>query len=396
MRVVYLDCVHGITGEALLGALIDVGIDHNEIIKEIKRVINDGFQIIFYKDNNPKFSATRVVLNMHPKEQCINNMTLSAETISRYTKDQVIGRGLNNIIKRFERARAKLFKDPAQDVVDLRNAIITVGTLAAINKLFPCKIIAAPLPLNTIISNDDKIVNNQLILEMATGVTIKPSDDNFIVNSPLGIALLAELTDEYGPLPEITLEKVGYGTTGGIKTKAGEIFRVLVGQSPLYNHVDKNTERVITVQTSIDDMNPEIHPYLIEKLFEAGALDVYLIPIMMKKGRLGNLLTAICKYETYKDIAGVIFRESTTLGIRLREEKRIVAGRRLENVDTIYGNIQVKISYLDCHDTPIQIAPEYEDCKKRALENGVPIKEVYAAACFEIAKKYQNVSRETF
>mgnify|MGYP005842732379 CR=1 FL=1 len=139
-------------------------------------------------------------------------------------------------------------------------------------------------------------------------------------------------------------------------------------------------ETVTVIETSIDDMNPQFFPYLIEKLLSAGGLEAFLTPIYMKKGRPGNLLTVLCRKEDLDHLLKIIFTETTTLGVRIREEMRRVLERETFVVVTPFGEITVKAGYLDKNDAPVQIAPEYEDCKELALKQGVPLKEVYVAA----------------
>lgn len=140
-------------------------------------------------------------------------------------------------------------------------------------------------------------------------------------------------------------------------------------------------ETVFVLETAIDDMNPEIYSYIIGRLITEGALDAYASPVYMKKGRPANLLTVICRKEKAEKLMELIFKETTTMGIRFREERRRVLDRSIEEVELSWGKVNVKVGFIDKDKkTPVQIAPEYEDCKKIAEENGVPLKEVYTAA----------------
>lgn len=141
-------------------------------------------------------------------------------------------------------------------------------------------------------------------------------------------------------------------------------------------------ESVRVIETAIDDMNPEIYPYLIERLIRYGALDAFATPVIMKKGRPANLLSVTCREESLEAVMKIIFQETTTLGVRIREEKRRVLRRSFSEVQTPWGAVKIKAGYLDEEDgEPVQLAPEYEDCKRIAEEKNIPLKEVYAAAC---------------
>jgi len=148
-------------------------------------------------------------------------------------------------------------------------------------------------------------------------------------------------------------------------------------------------ETVSVIETTIDDMNPEIYSYLLEKLIGEGALDAYATPVYMKKTRPGNLLTVICRRENTEQLLELIFRETTTLGVRLREEKRRVLKRCFAMVSTPWGDVNIKIGYTGENERKIlQAAPEYEECKKIAENSGTPLKEIYttALAAFEKIK----------
>jgi uncharacterized protein (DUF111 family) len=140
-------------------------------------------------------------------------------------------------------------------------------------------------------------------------------------------------------------------------------------------------EHVIVLETAMDDMNPEIYSYLLEKLIKEGALDAYTAPIYMKKNRPANLLSVICREDKLEALLDIIFRESTTMGIRIREEKRRVLPRDYQAVKTPWGEVRVKIGFTgDDKKKVLQIAPEYEDCRNISAKSGVPLKKVYSAA----------------
>lgn len=140
-------------------------------------------------------------------------------------------------------------------------------------------------------------------------------------------------------------------------------------------------ETVFVLETAIDDMNPELYSYITGKLIGEGALDAYTTPLYMKKGRPANLLTVICREDNYEKLMELIFKETTTMGVRFREERRRVLERSIEEIELDWGKVNIKIGFADKDKKiPVQIAPEYEDCRKIAEEKGAPLKEVYAAA----------------
>ncbi|MFX4261086.1 nickel insertion protein [Pelotomaculum propionicicum] len=146
-------------------------------------------------------------------------------------------------------------------------------------------------------------------------------------------------------------------------------------------------EKVIVIETTIDDMNPEIYSYILDKLIKEGALDAYTMPVYMKKNRPANLLSVICREEKLEMLLQLIFRETTTLGVRIREEKRRVLFRSFEKVSTPWGEVNIKIGRAGENDSEmLQIAPEYEECKTISEGCGVPLKKVYTAALLAFAE----------
>lgn len=185
--------------------------------------------------------------------------------------------------------------------------------------------------------------------------------------------------DEYGPLPEMLLAGTGYGATRRDQTEQAQV-RVLCGTGGSGQTPFGLSEAITVVETAIDDINPEIFPLLVERLLAGGAIDAYLTPIYMKKGRPAHLLTVLCNRSRLENVLIIIFNEATTLGVRIREEKRRVLLRYIFMVNTLYGEVAVKAGCLEEGGPPVQYAPEFEDCKKLALQHDLPVKKVYAAA----------------
>ena len=146
-------------------------------------------------------------------------------------------------------------------------------------------------------------------------------------------------------------------------------------------------EKVYVLETTIDDMNPEIYAYLVEKMLREGALDAFTTPVQMKKGRPANRLNVICREEMLEKILQIIFRETSTIGVRYREEKRRVLPRKFKEVELPWGRVRIKLCFFaEDEGEIIQAAPEFEDCRRLAEENGVPLKDVYEAACAAVEK----------
>lgn len=168
---------------------------------------------------------------------------------------------------------------------------------------------------------------------------------------------------------------------------------MFLGEMVVLGKISYVWEEIMVLETAIDDMNPEFYPYLIEKLLTKGALDAYLQPIIMKKGRPGVLLTVLAQKTDHDNILEVIFMETSTLGVRVRTENRAYLNRTSFTVETTYGSVRVKTA-LTGNSQTVRCSPEFEDCKSRALEKGVPIREVYNATLLEADKYLKKASRK--
>jgi pyridinium-3,5-bisthiocarboxylic acid mononucleotide nickel chelatase len=190
------------------------------------------------------------------------------------------------------------------------------------------------------------------------------------LTTPTGAAVAATLATGFGPLPPMKIDRIGYGAGDRDFPNQANVLRVLVGEPT-------NASEAVTIsvmEANIDDLNPQVLAYAAEKLLEAGALDVTLQPLVMKKGRLGNLLRVIAKPEDRERLAELVFAETSTLGLRIYSAERRVQARDWTEVETAYGAVRIKVAGEGSY------TPEYEDCRRRAEESGVPLKQVLAAA----------------
>jgi len=204
-----------------------------------------------------------------------------------------------------------------------------------------------------------------------------------------GAAIIREIAAEFRPLPAMRVERIGYGA-GKSEFEIPNALRVMIGREAAAQH---SPGAVAVVETNIDDLNPQFYETAMEKLFAAGALDVFLTPIQMKKNRPGTLLSVICEPTGTDAIAAVILAETSTLGVRISRWERICLERRWEEVATEFGIIRIKIG--ERGGKVITASPEYEDCKRAAAEHGVPVRRVYdtAAAIHRSGKGVEGMNR---
>jgi uncharacterized protein (TIGR00299 family) protein len=263
--------------------------------------------------------------------------------------------------------------------VGATDAIVdVVGSLLGLRLLGVDKVYASGLPLGhgfVRCAHGLLPVPAPATLELLKGVPVTQLDVEGELVTPTGAAILTSVVEHFGPFPQMTVEAVGYGA-GKSEFEFPNLLRVLIGSTP--QPATRATEQVVLLETNLDDMNPELFEHVMDALFDAGALDVFLQTFHGKKNRPGVLLSALCHPHQAQDLSTIIFAETTTLGIRQRALERLCLDRETTTVETPYGQVRIKVARLD--EETINLSPEYEDCRRLALEAGRPLKEVYAAA----------------
>jgi uncharacterized protein (TIGR00299 family) protein len=205
------------------------------------------------------------------------------------------------------------------------------------------------------------------------GIPIYSSGVEKELLTPTGAVLLSTLGSEFGNLPPMKVERVGYGA-GRSDLPHPNLLRLMIGTL----EATSGTERVMVVETNIDDMNPQFYDYVMEKLLTLEVMDVFLTPILMKKNRLATLLTVICSVEKLPSVTHFLLRETTTLGVRWHEEERACADREIITLQTKHGAIHFKLARWEGR--LVNLSPEYDDCKRLALEKGIPLKDIFEEA----------------
>ncbi|HLE42301.1 MAG TPA: LarC family nickel insertion protein, partial [Nitrospirota bacterium] len=206
------------------------------------------------------------------------------------------------------------------------------------------------------------------------GVPVYSSSIMFELTTPTGAAIISTMSSSFGPLPRMRIDRIAYGAGNKDFPDQPNVLRLFIGEPIAVYEEDSS----IVIETNIDDMNPQAYGYIIEKLMEQGAQDVYLTPIIMKKGRPAVLLSVLTDKAKSEAMLDTIFRETTSIGVRINEVGRKKLGREIREVETIHGKIRVKISKRG--DEILTVTPEYEDCKKIAGEKQVPLKTVMEEA----------------
>ena len=215
-------------------------------------------------------------------------------------------------------------------------------------------------------------------LELLSDAPVYSSGLQAELVTPTGAAIVKALAKRFGAFPEMRIDKSAYGAGSRDFPGHPNVLRIVVGEASPKLAAKTNSETISVLEANLDDLNPQVFGYVMDRLLDEGALDVFGLPVQMKKNRPGTLLTVLCKPEDTENLMQVLFAETTTLGIRRREESRQTLARRWENVRTEWGEVRIKIASMN--GTVTNYAPEYEDCRRIAADHHVPLKTVMQEA----------------
>ncbi|MBS4008635.1 MAG: nickel pincer cofactor biosynthesis protein LarC [Clostridium sp.] len=383
MKIIYFDCFAGASGDMLLAALLDAGAPLEAVKQELACLPLSGYELKLKRVLKKGISALDLTVAIteeqltHRHYHQIATM-LNASALSPQVKAMSL-----TIFNRLAEAEGKIHGKAAADVhfheVGAVDSIVDiVGIAAALNSLGADKIYSSPLHCGSGFvrcAHGELPVPAPATLELLSGVPVYSRGIEAELLTPTGAAVLSALA-EFGPLPSMTVSKSGYGA-GKKELSIANLLRVIIGETAA-PATDYLREETVILEANIDDMNPEFYSYISEKLFTAGALDVTLIPVQMKKGRPGVMLSVLAGQRQEKPLLEIIFSETTTLGIRRLTAEKLMLPRRLVSVQTAYGPVRVKIA--EANNRIINAAPEYQDCRQLAEASGAPLKKIYSAA----------------
>lgn len=381
MQVLYWDCFSGISGDMLLGALADLGVDMSKIEAALNQFLPERVQLIVKKVRIQGIAATDVEVltgDLHRVERLENVRGIIEQSpLSAHIQEQVLG-----VFERIARAEARVHGKPVEEIHfhemgSLDTLVDVIGTILALEELGSPRIFCSPVPLGRgfqPMMHGIYPLPAPAVLELLAGIPCYGVDAGMELVTPTGAALLSTLSQEYGPLPPMRLAKIGYGAGKNRRPEIPNVLRIV--QGVIDN--DIQSEQVGVVETSIDDLNPEVFSYIFERFYQLpGARDIYVQPVIMKKNRPGFLVTCLVEPAAVPAVIDFLGAETSTTGIRYRIEWRAVLQRRVITVSTRFGEIAVKVSGTG---TYCKASPEYESCRKAALRYGVPLIEVYREA----------------
>jgi uncharacterized protein (TIGR00299 family) protein len=383
MKIAYFDCFAGISGDMTLGALIGAGADPVRLREGLAGLRVGGYRIEIGRKIKGPIEATdvRVLLDETPLPHH-RQLKEILETIRGANLSDRVKQTAERIFNRLAEAEGRVHGRSPEEVhfheVGAVDAIVDiVGTAICLEMIGWPKVVAGPMPTfhgYAKGSHGTFPLPAPATTELLRGVPWRKLDIEGELVTPTGAAIIAEIASGFGEMPAMTVESIGYGA-GKSDFGIPNVLRVMVGEESASVPA---AQSVTVIETNIDDLNPQFYETAMERLFAAGALDVFLTPIQMKKNRPGTLLSVICDPDRAESLAAVVLAETSTLGVRMSRWERVCLDRRWEEVVTRFGTIRIKIGERD--GKTVTASPEYEDCKRAAAEHDVAIRQVYESA----------------
>jgi hypothetical protein len=432
MRIAYLDCFSGVSGDMFLGALVDAGVSprllENTVMAlgvgakiEISKVMRsgisatkvdvwvDGEKDMPREDYWAKKETERAHSDSHAHEHGPHSHSHSdqhGDSVAHNHEHPHAHRGLSeirtiitnaSISESAKMTAIRIFEALGAAEAKIHNVAIEsihfheVGAVDAIVDIVCAAVGSEALGVDEFVCSPLNVgggtvqcahgtfpVPAPATVELLKDVPVYSSGIQAELVTPTGAAIVRTLARRFGPFPEMKVEKSAYGA--GSRDLAGRpnVLRLAVGQAMGTAAAVPKSETICVLEANLDDLNPQVFGYVMDQLLGQGALDVFGVPVQMKKNRPGTLLTVLCKPEDAEKLIRTLFSETTTLGVRQREEFRQVLARRWENVRTQWGEVRIKIASMN--GTVTNYAPEYEDCRRIAAEQHVPLKTVMQEA----------------
>jgi uncharacterized protein (TIGR00299 family) protein len=392
MKLLYLDCFAGISGDMFLGAMLDLGFSPRVLRVELAKLKLTGYRISTRRALKQNISATKFECAAAPAHVG-RSYTDIAALISRSGLAPEVKKRALSVFRRLGEAEAKIHGVPLENIhfheIGAVDSIVDiVGACVALSALEVNDVQAAPPPLGSGLvetAHGRFPMPAPATLELFRGRPTQSSPERTELVTPTGAALLAEFCTKFGPIPAMTIEKIGYGAGTRDLETIPNVLRVVLGETSTSESRSKSeeTDTISVLETNIDDMNPQLFGDVMERLLKAGALDAFLTPVQMKKNRPGILLTALCERSDVDLMADLLLTHTTSFGVRIHEAQRRKLSREIIKVKTRFGPIEVKIGRLA--GKIVSRSPEFESCKRAAVKAAVAVKEVYKEACRVVA-----------
>jgi uncharacterized protein (TIGR00299 family) protein len=392
MKLAYFDCFSGVSGDMTLGALVDAGCSVEHLRAGLRGLQVPGWDLSAEKVWKNGMAATQVRVRTEDQQKHRSLSTILEILGNSQLAPQVRERAAA-IFQRLGEAEARVHDVPLDKIhfheVGAVDAIVDiVGVCIGFAALGIEKFACSPLNVG---GGTAKMAHGFLPVpapataELLQGKPTYSSGVQLELVTPTGAAIVATLCDSFGPQPPMAVTTIGYGAGTADLEGQPNVVRIMIGEAA-EKGVPGFDEEIAIIEANLDDMNPQIYGYFLEKALAAGALDVYTTPVQMKKNRPGTLLTVLCKPQDTNTLMSLIFAETTTFGARAYRAQRRTLPRESVTVATSFGDVRVKLSRVNGR--ILHVAPEYDDCRKLAVEKNVPLQRVIN----EALRRYESSS----
>jgi len=403
MTIAFFDCYSGISGDMALGALVDLGLDVAELQRALASLPIEGFEIQSSIVKRSGIRATRIAVIVDEAKDVRRTLDDLDAILDR---SKLPGRALARTREAFRRlaeAEAKVHHRPIERIhfheVGCLDAVVDIaGTMVGVELLGIERVLASPLAVGQgkiQCQHGELPVPAPATAQVLCGVPIYSGGIEAELTTPTGAAIITTLAESFGPMPPMRPCRVGYGAgqreiagqTNYLRVILGELYAekpAMTAPGDLAAHAEHET--LYLLETEIDDMNPEYFSALIEGLFALGALDVHWTAVQMKKNRPGVSLQVLTDPPHRDAAAAMIFRETSTFGLRVVAVERYCLRRSFDSVETPFGSVRVKVGYWG--DQVLKVTPEYEECRRLAASSGVPLGRIYQAAAAAVERRY--------
>jgi pyridinium-3,5-bisthiocarboxylic acid mononucleotide nickel chelatase len=384
LRIAYLDCSSGISGDMTLAALIDAGVDLDALNRAVASLGLPGLRLLTTEATKLGFRATQVSVECEPEHEhrFLRDILAMIDASQLNVRQRDTARRIFTTLAAAEARVHGIAVDQvrfhevgaADSIADIVAAAVAWDLLAV------DRIVASPVPTGVgriKIAHGECAIPAPATAELLRGIPLEKSTIEAELTTPTGAAILAAMVDSFGPMPAMKIERIGYGAGHNDLAERPNILRLFVGEA-IEEAAANGAEQVCVLETNLDDTSGELVGYCISRLWDAGALDVYTTAIQMKKNRPAVKLTVLCYPGDAAAMEDIVFSETTTLGVRQWTAARHVLRRQPHTVTTPWGPVEGKIGWL--RDDLPRFAPEFESCRRVAATHKTPLREVYEAA----------------
>lgn len=393
MKTLYFDCFAGASGDMILGALVGVGVNPHELREQLSLLDVSGYEIEFGTVHRSGLSATRADVRV-AHEHAHRHLGDILKIIDASRLGDIVKTRAASIFSRLAEAEARVHDEPVEKIhfheVGALDAIIdVVGAAIGFELLGVERFVCSPLHVGSgtvRMAHGLFPVPPPAVAELLRETPIYSTEISGELVTPTGAAIIKTVCESYGPLPLMKIEQTGYGAGFREYENFPNVLRLMLGDDD--SGAGETMERLLVIETNIDDMSPQLFGYVMEQALRTGALDCYLTPVQMKKNRPGVLLSILCRPQEREALTGLLFRETTTLGVRSFEVERRALERESVRVETPFGPIDVKVARLNGR--VVNEMPEYEQCRAAAKLAGVALRVVENAARSALSQKHSE------